>query len=508
MKRFFISILRLALPWSSSAEIGLSRFDSRESWAGLLQYPAVSLIIAFLFCLQLCGQTAASGRAGGTGTQLFVTNPQTSTYQAIQTDFQFFKTIPVASGTFTITLVASAAQPPSGQGLRILNYGSGVVTVAPSGQNINGSGSSITLVAGSASAPTGVFIVSDGTNYFAQPSTATGSVTAGVYAVGNASTGLAAGHIDDGVTTAGTNTTTEPLSLGTGQQLVVVLTAGSTGTTANSIVAINSSGQVITAIAGQSGQDYGIALDTATSGNPVRVAIEGIVLCTADNGVTAQHLMIPGSTTGGRCKDSSVGSANSVFLSEQIVGVALTSASAGSTFSMLIGSPMFGSNAGNTPNGVLDIAAGLVTHYNNIATVGNGVPSEYAVINLTGQTAAIAGGTALYTPANSGRFRITYTSKVTTAASVSSILGGTTGLALAYTDATDSVAQAVTCSEFSQAGNNLAIGTGNVGNSTTTVLYGECYIFAKTGVAITYGFGYTSSGTAMAYDLRITVAAE
>jgi hypothetical protein len=51
----------------------------------------------------------------------------------------------------------------------MLNYGSGVVTVAPSGQSINGSTASQLMAAGSASAPTGLLVISDGTNYEAQP---------------------------------------------------------------------------------------------------------------------------------------------------------------------------------------------------------------------------------------------------------------------------------------------------------------------------------------------------
>lgn len=126
------------------------------------------LLCGFLSCVSLFAQASASGRAAGTGTQLFITNPQTSTYQTIQTDWQFAKVITVASGTFTITLNASTAQPPSGQSIRIVNYGSGVVTVAPSGQNINGSSSNWLLPAGTAASPTGALITSDGTNYFAQ----------------------------------------------------------------------------------------------------------------------------------------------------------------------------------------------------------------------------------------------------------------------------------------------------------------------------------------------------
>lgn len=106
---------------------------------------------------------------GGTGVvALFATNAQTSTYQVLAADFAACKTITVASGTFTITLVASGSQPTTGQCITVLNYGTGVVTLARSGQNINGAASNLTGTAGSATAPTGWRVYSDGTNYFAE----------------------------------------------------------------------------------------------------------------------------------------------------------------------------------------------------------------------------------------------------------------------------------------------------------------------------------------------------
>jgi hypothetical protein len=101
--------------------------------------------------------------------QPFIANAQTATYQVVAADFVGCVTIPVASGTFTVTLVASGSQPASGQCVRVINYGSGVVTVARSGQNINGAAANLTLAAGSASAPTGVWVISNGTDYIAQP---------------------------------------------------------------------------------------------------------------------------------------------------------------------------------------------------------------------------------------------------------------------------------------------------------------------------------------------------
>lgn len=95
-------------------------------------------------------------------------NPQTATYQVLASDFSGYKTIAVASGTFTITLVASGTQPANGQFINIVNYGTGVVTIARSGQNINGGTTSILLGSASAAATNPQFatIWSDGTNYF------------------------------------------------------------------------------------------------------------------------------------------------------------------------------------------------------------------------------------------------------------------------------------------------------------------------------------------------------
>ena len=122
------------------------------------------------------GQTCALGAA--CTIPLSAINPQTATYPVVAGDFSNYKTITVASGSFTITLVASGSQPAAGQYINIINYGGGVVTVARSGQNINGGTSSIVLGAASALNPTSTEIWSDGTNYFATVDQATtGTVT-------------------------------------------------------------------------------------------------------------------------------------------------------------------------------------------------------------------------------------------------------------------------------------------------------------------------------------------
>jgi hypothetical protein len=132
----------------------LSDGDIQANQRVLLQYDAANTSMQML-----------STRGSNT---LTVLNPQTAAYPVTNADFQRNATILVASGTFTITLVASGATQPSvNQSISVVNYGSGVVTIARNGQNINGQTTSLVLPAATALNPTSAEIVSDGTNYFA-----------------------------------------------------------------------------------------------------------------------------------------------------------------------------------------------------------------------------------------------------------------------------------------------------------------------------------------------------
>lgn len=144
-----------------------------------------------------------------------------------------------------------------------------------------------------------------------------------------------------------------------------------------------------------------------------------------------------------------------------------------------------------------------ISKYNNISTLGNGVPAIYGQADLTAQTAAKA-ATTLNTPTNSGLMRVVVYLKVTTAAGTSSTLGGATGVKITYTDATDSVAQSVTVVGQTEAG---VAGINNAGNATTSVFTGSVIINAKSAVAVQYAIDYTSSGTAMAYEAHLKLEA-
>jgi hypothetical protein len=144
---------------------------------------------------------------------------------------------------------------------------------------------------------------------------------------------------------------------------------------------------------------------------------------------------------------------------------------------------------------------GKITKYNNIATVSEGVPVEYATVDLTGQLAAIA-PTTLYTPTLTGMFRISAYLKVTTVDATSSTLGPVT---ITYTDGSDSVAQSNVMMMADQTG---AAVTSNSGNTTVSILSGSMVIYAFAVTAIQYAVAYASNvpGT-MAYEVHLKLEA-
>lgn len=133
--------------------------------------------------------------------------------------------------------------------------------------------------------------------------------------------------------------------------------------------------------------------------------------------------------------------------------------------------------------------------YNNISTVNNGIPAQYATISLTGQTAAITAVTIYLVPTGgTGMYRVSYVASITTAASTSSTLGGSTGFQIKYTDAIDSVVKTST----------MVVNTTQ--NTTATSISGVYCAYCKQSTNLQYLIGYTSTGsTAMVYNLNATV---
>lgn len=170
----------------------------------------------------------------------------------------------------------------------------------------------------------------------------------------------------------------------------------------------------------------------------------------------------------------------------------------------------FYNDATFTTNGFA-INTGKVSRYQNIATVGNGVPAELATIDLTAQGAAI-GSTLLYAvpAARGGMYRISYVATVTRAATTSSVLGGTgLGVQIDYTDNDTGVAKLTPAGAAVAAGTNATLSTPtNAANTTAAVISGCIVVSAQASTNINYRIGYTSvGGTTMQYNLHIRIEA-
>jgi hypothetical protein len=140
---------------------------------------------------------------------------------------------------------------------------------------------------------------------------------------------------------------------------------------------------------------------------------------------------------------------------------------------------------------------GTISSYNGLATVGNGIGAEVATVDLTSQTAAISAAT-LFAVVNAGQYRVSWNSKVTTAAGTSSTLGP---LTITYTDP-DGTVVVVICTAGGVGG---GAGTTGTGNNTSTALFGfPALLNCKAGTNIQYAMGYASNAAnAMAYNLHI-----
>lgn len=195
----------------------------------------------------------------------------------------------------------------------------------------------------------------------------------------------------------------------------------------------------------------------------------GSDLLTGTNGTFAGHVYFYGGTSG----NMSI-SAASVVTSYNFALPAAGPSAAGQTF-------------------ITDGAGGSNFQY---ITSQVGFP-----VDSTGNTAAIT-ATTLLVPAVTSFYRLSFYLQVTTAASVSSVLGGTTGVVVTYQDGDGGIGQSITVPFASAGAGGIVIN--NSGNSTTTNLQGNIVIYAKIGVNVQYAIDYTSvGGTPMAYGYHI-----
>lgn len=122
-----------------------------------------------------------------------------------------------------------------------------------------------------------------------------------------------------------------------------------------------------------------------------------------------------------------------------------------------------------------------------------------ASVDVTAQNAAISPTTAYAVPSGgSGLYLVSWVATVTQAATTSSVLGGTNGFQIVYTDADTSV------TKTSVAANSVT----STANTTGTSISGSLVASAAASSNIQYKFDYTSVGaTVMQYNLHVRVTA-
>ena len=161
------------------------------------------------------------------------------------------------------------------------------------------------------------------------------------------------------------------------------------------------------------------------------------------------------------------------------------------------GSIAFG-NASATSDTSANLSFNTVIKYGGSATVGQGVPSEIVLSDLTAQSAAITATNIIASAPRTGMYKVIWSATITTADGVSSVLGGTNGFQVVYTSPTDSVTKTTV------PGNSVT----SSANTTGTAVGGVEVIYAKTATAIQYKYDYTSATPGqMVYELHIRLVA-
>lgn len=162
-----------------------------------------------------------------------------------------------------------------------------------------------------------------------------------------------------------------------------------------------------------------------------------------------------------------------------------------------------GAIGGGTPGTVAATTlttTGKLTNYNSVATVSNGVPAEYATVDLTAQSGAV-GPTTMLTPATTGMFRLSCVLKITTAGT-SPVAGPVT---ITYSDGDGSVAQSHVMALQSTTGTLV---TTTVNNSTTTgTVNGSMVFYAVAGTAIQYAIAVSGTFASGRYSAHLKLEA-
>lgn len=224
--------------------------------------------------------------------------------------------------------------------------------------------------------------------------------------------------------------TAGPQSLGT-QTLSLSLTNSSSGTTANELVILNSSGQALTALTTSTNGVVGIAVSGAGTSGTVQVSQVGIASCVFDGATTAGDYVQASVTAAGDCHD-----AGSTFPTSgnQVLGRVTTTNGSAGTYPVLLslGGGSGGSSSGsknyltaytastssgvpNTGNGNFESGSTTGWSLGTIGTLTNGLPTGTPTFgsgasgNLS--ISVVSGGSQI-----SGLYSLSYASTAATTA--------------------------------------------------------------------------------------------
>jgi trimeric autotransporter adhesin len=139
--------------------------------------------------------------------------------------------------------------------------------------------------------------------------------------------------------------------------------------------------------------------------------------------------------------------------------------------------------------------SGAVTTVGGNVTTKQGVAAILKTSFATAQTSSISGASLVTSTPTKGMWRISWVATQTTAGSTGTVLGGTTGFQITFTNANGDTASKTTA---------LSTPITGVGTSTADTISGDVYCYAGASSAITYSFGYTAGSiTGGAFDIAV-----
>lgn len=218
---------------------------------------------------------------------------------------------------------------------------------------------------------------------------------------------------------------------------------------------------------------------------------------TVEKGGTAANL----STTGGASqvlKQTTVGGPVTVA---QLAASDLSNGTTGSGSVVLAASPVL---TGTLAAGS-ETLTGKITNYNGIATVSDGIPAEYATIDLTAQAANIGATTLYAVPASGvGLYRVSSYIVLTTPDGVGSTLPNAQ---IVYTDNDSNTSVTMDATPISTSAGLGQTGALNA-NTAGSAASGVIAVYVKASTTIQYQTtGYLSSTGGMRYAIHIKLEA-